>query len=145
MRTALLLAVLPLLASAAVGSRQKRFAAQSCMMTPDNTLEDVIEDANSVTLQCTFDDEIESCTWVHNEPMNENRNAQDMFDLKCTGSQGQSGDSCDSDTRVQFTFSSTSCGITISNTEPEDTGKWTLNGIGITSIGGVQVTKFSVT
>jgi hypothetical protein len=129
---------LQILTAAATSNRQKRFATQSCSMTPDSDELDTIEDGKTVTLQCNFDDDVESCVWVHNEPMNENKN-QDTFDLKCTGSTDQSGQTCQMDTRIQYTFSTTSCGITISKTEPEDTGKWTLNGIGITSIGAVQV------
>ena len=29
-----------------------------------------------MTIQCNFDDRVESCTWTHNEPMNENNQAR---------------------------------------------------------------------
>ena len=49
------------------------FGYTECLMRPDNDVDDVIEDSKSVTLECTFDSYVESCTWTHNEPMNERR------------------------------------------------------------------------
>ncbi len=59
------------------------FQDVNCEMRPDNDEDNVIEDSKSVTLECTFDARVESCTWTHNEPMNENRGSTDSdYDFK---------------------------------------------------------------
>jgi hypothetical protein len=54
-------------------------------------------------------------------------------DILCTGSPGDSGRPCDTDSRISFQSTSTTCGITLSNTKPEDTGRWKLIAVGLTS------------
>jgi len=126
----------------ATNRRVKRFATQSCSSSPETTEDSVVDEGDSVTIQCNFDDRVESCTWTHNEPMNENNQA-DSFDISCTGNEQLSGQSCNDDTRVQFQQSGTMCGITIQNSEPEDTGLWNLNAIGINPASGtIQTAKY---
>ena len=99
----------------------KKILLQSCSLpsnSPDTTEDSVVDEGDSVTIQCNFDDNVESCTWTHNEPMNENNQA-DSFDISCTGNEQLSGQSCNDDTRVQFQQSGTMCGITIQNSEVE--------------------------
>ena len=54
------------------------FQETDCVMRPDNDEDNVIEDSKSVTLECSFDSRVESCTWTHNEPMNERRGSSDV-------------------------------------------------------------------
>ena len=52
---------------------------QSCSpptVSPETTEDSVVDEGDSVTIQCNFDDAVESCTWTHNEPMNENNQAR---------------------------------------------------------------------
>ncbi len=104
------------------------FSESNCGMSPDNDEDNVIDQSGQVTLQCSFDNPVKSCLWMHNEPMNEERgNSDDPADIECTGSAGQVERQCNSDSRIEFIFSSNMCGITIGNIRPEDSGKWRLN------------------
>ena len=117
--------------------RHKRFTDQSCRMDPDNDESSVVEEGDSLTLECSFDDDVYTCLWTHNEPMNEERGGD--FDLTCSAGAGENGQSCESDGRVTYSFSGNKCGITISNSKPEDTGKWKLTGVGISNTQTGQV------
>ena len=74
----------------------------------------------------------QSCIWTHYEPLNDGMSSKDP-DILCTGSPGDSGRPCDTDSRISFQSTSTTCGITLSNTKPEDTGRWKLIAVGLTS------------
>ena len=120
--------------------RVKRFSQNSCYMNPDNNEDTVVEERDTVRLDCNFDSDVETCIWTHNEPMNDGRGSSSDWDIKCSGSASADGESCDMDTRVKYSFQGSKCGIEISNSEPEDTGKWRLNAIGLANSGsGTQV------
>ena len=70
-----------------------------------------------MTLQCNFDTDVDSCSWTHNEPMNEDNQDNNGFDISCTGVDQLSGQTCDDDTRITFQQSGSMCGITIQNSE----------------------------
>ena len=128
--------------SEAIGVREKRFSQRSCYMNPDNNEDTVMEEGDTVRLDCNFDSNVETCIWTHNEPMNDGRGSSSDWDIKCSGSASTDGESCDMDTRVKYSFQGTKCGIEVSNSEPEDTGKWRLNAIGLANSGsGTQVNQ----
>ncbi len=100
-------------------------------MNPDNDEENVIDEGESVTLECGFDAEVVSCIWTHTEPINEGKVSDP--EIVCSAGSDSSGESCQDESRVTYQVSDSKCGITISNTEPEDSGYWKLDGVGLTS------------
>ena len=142
---AFLLALLPALAAAGTAplspenARQKRFSAGSCTQTDGEDKENPVEERQSVSLTCNFDNAVESCIWLHDEPLNVGSNAAGQYDIKCSGSSSDNGQTCSADSRITYDFNGNSCGITIMTTEPEDTGKWRLNAAGLSSSGSLQV------
>lgn len=68
--------------------------------------------------------------------MNEDKYGnQDYADILCSGGTESQGLTCQDDTRVRYDTTDTQCAITISNTEPEDSGIWTLMGATLGSTG----------
>ena len=61
--------------------------------------------------------------------------------ILCTGGSDDSGKACQSEPRLTFRNTENSCGIDVSNTEPEDTGRWILTAVTLTSSGSTQVSK----
>lgn len=106
-------------------------------MNPDNDETNVIGESDSVTLECSFDGQPETCIWTHNEPMNAGQTI--TSDISCSSSKESSGQNCKDESRVQFTYSGNKCGIIISDTQPEDTGSWRLNAVGLSTSQGGQV------
>ena len=100
----------------------------ACRMSPDNDEDNVVSEGDSLSLTCDLQqsgtDEVLSCIWTHSEPMNEDNPSPDVT---CTSGVETSGQVCREDTRIKYITSSTSCGIQIANTEPEDTGIWKLD------------------
>ena len=55
-------------------------------------------------------------------------------DILCTGYPGDFGRPCESESRITFQSTSTACAIMVSNTKPEDTGRWKLLAFGLSGI-----------
>ncbi len=53
----------------------RSFQYTECAMRPDNDEENVIEDSKTVSLECSFDAEVSSCTIYHNEPEQDKNSA----------------------------------------------------------------------
>ena len=96
-----------------------------CEITPSGT----IGEDDSVQLRCNMvmapDSQVTACVWYHREPMNTNG----PYDIECSGGPEQVGQSCMDDPRITFQSTSDSCGIIIANSQPEDAGVWSLDGI----------------
>lgn len=122
-------------------SRSKRFAASSCQMTPSNTADMVVDKNQPVKLTCNFDSTVQSCIWSHYNPLNDGMGGTAEPDIMCTGSSGDTGRPCVSDSRISFQSTTTQCGISLSNTKPEDTGRWKLVGVGLTTTGSPQTAE----
>lgn len=121
-------------------SRAKRFSTQSCTISPDSTVDKVIDKNQAVKLSCSLDGTVQSCIWTHYKPINAKTNYNEP-DILCTSGSTDSGRPCETDTRITFQPSPTSCGITVSNTNPEDTGKWRLIAVGLTASLQPQTTQ----
>ena len=89
-----------------------------------------IDDGDTFTVTCdltnsgTNNDHIDSCSWSHYEPLNEDRGNNYTPDIECAYANSGSQSNCMSDTRVSGTVSQSSCSIQVSNSKPEDTGVW---------------------
>ena len=115
-----------------------RAATMSCRADPGGNKENTVDDSSTFTLTCDIaggnnnnnnnQDHIKSCAWEHYETTNENRGNSYEPDIACNYAEGSNGGSnCQSDSRITGTASKTSCQITISNSEPEDTGDWSVD------------------
>ncbi|TRY70922.1 hypothetical protein TCAL_16383, partial [Tigriopus californicus] len=130
-----ILALVPLALVAVV----QGFSITNCAMTPQNDEDNPVPERETVSLDCSFESTVESCLWVHDEPLNVGTHTGGTHDIKCSAGSGENGQNCQALSRVQYTFQDNRCGIRISGTEPEDTGKWKLSAIGLSSSGsGVQ-------
>ena len=108
--------------------------SSNCRVLDDNDEDNVTPDGETATLECTFDDDPESCTWSHIEPMHEGKTND--ADITCSAGKDQNGQNCQEDSRIQYSFSGSKCSIQISDSQPEDTGKWKIAAVGFDSSGG---------
>lgn len=115
--------------------RVRRFTATTCAANPKSAEEkDTPADDNSpVQISCNFDQDVGTCTWTHKFPMNEGESGT-ANDVTCLMTANDNGDTCDGahgDTRIRYQASTQSCGLTISNSKPEDTGYWRVLATGV--------------
>jgi len=104
-----------------------------CRSDPETDDDDkVVGDGESFVLTCdlTHDsqhiDHLKLCRWEHFFPLNEHQGQSDIPDIECTcAPSGGSDCDCLSDSRINGTINDTSCSITVTNSNPNDTGIWT--------------------
>jgi len=124
MLTALLLPVL------AVGVARAGLTTQGCTQTPTSDDNNVVQDGQSFTLTCQFSgDHVFACRWFHYSPIIDNPNENsDHYLADCTFATGQNTNPGTADCQTRFTgsTSTSSCSITVSNTNNEDTGVWKM-------------------
>lgn len=134
------LAFLALAQAASTHNRVKRASLSNCDTTPsDMDDENVVDDSDTMSLRCNTDQKVLSCVWRHTDPISEKEQGSSSDPtILCSGGIDSNGQTCQDDTRVTFRTSETSCAIDVSNTEPKDTGKWTLSAMTMTSSGSTQ-------
>ena len=107
-------------------------ATVTCRSDP-TTDEDqqAVDDGDTFTLTCDLtntgnnnNDHVESCSWNHYEPLNEDRGNTYVPDIECAYALSGQSSNCPSDTRITGTVNTGSCSIQVSNSKPEDTGVW---------------------
>ena len=122
-------------------------ASMSCRSEPESDDENSIDESSTFTLICEItgnddnnNNNIKSCSWEHYETMNENRGNNYAPDIQCNYAEGSSGNgNCQSDPRITGLATKSSCQITISNSEPEDTGDWNVE---LYTVSTVEITYF---
>jgi len=110
--------------------RQARANVQSCTVSPSGA-DDPLTPANeneAITITCNTDTVFDVCIVQHIIPMNVGQSQggtyQDDEVTKCVGDLEKNGLTCTDDPRLTYVMSSNQCGVRISRTEPDDTGKW---------------------
>jgi hypothetical protein len=101
----------------------------------------MMEESASVIFAIYEVTHLQSCIWTHYKPSNAKTNYNEP-DILCTSGSTDSGRPCETDTRITFQPTPTSCGITVSNTNAEDTGKWRLIAVGLTTSLQPQVSYY---
>ena len=124
--------------------RVKRAALTNCNTNPSDmdAEENVVDDGDTMSLNCDTDSKVLSCIWRHTDPITE-KTQSSLADpsITCSGDKDSSGRQCQDDTRVTFRTSENTCAIDVSNTKPEDTGRWILTAVTLSNSGQVNVSK----
>lgn len=114
------------------GGRVKRASLTNCNTNPSNMdpRDNVVDDGDTMTLTCNADSKIAACIWRHTDPISEKtQGSQANPTISCTGTPETAGKQCQSDSRLTYRNSDSMCSIDVSNTKPEDTGRWYLTAV----------------
>ena len=100
----------------------------TCRSDPEtNDKDQVVSDGDRFVLTCdgygTQHDHIKYCGWAHFYPLNDHPDI-DVPDIECQY-ESNSHSECPSDSRISGTVDQQTCSITVSNSNPNDTGTWT--------------------
>jgi len=105
-----------------------------CTQTPKTDPDNVVQEGQSFSLSCSFSgDHVKSCTWYHYSPTIDNPNENSDHKLAdCTFSDGQNSNPGTSDCNNRFSgsTSASSCQLTVTNTNNEDSGVWKMVAFG---------------
>ena len=130
-----LLAFLSLNSINASKRRVKRAALTNCNPST-NDKDDVVDQGDTMTLSCNTDDTVAACIWRHIDPISEKDQGYASAEaVLCTGTSESNGKQCQDESRVTFRGSINTCAIDVTNTKPEDTGRWTLTAVTLSSTG----------
>ena len=129
-------AFLALLALSEAG-RVKRASLNNCQTNPsDMDEENSVDDGATFSMSCSTDTKVLTCIWRHTDPISEkNQGSSAGPTILCSGGTDSNGRQCSTDTRLTFRTSDNTCAIDISNSKPEDTGRWILTAVTLSSNG----------
>ena len=82
-----------------------------------------------IDINCNSDSEFNSCFFVHTRPYDVNQPSSHDVDFECSTSGGERSQTrqCEDETRIAITSTMNSCGLRISNPDPDDTGVWKVS------------------
>jgi len=135
------LAIVLVLHQVVNAGRVKRAALSNCQTNPSDmdAEENVVDDGDTMTLSCNTDSKVLSCIWRHTDPISEKESGSKADPtILCAGSQDENGNQCKSESRITYRTTENQCAIDVSNTEPEDTGKWLLTAVTLSNSGQTQ-------
>ena len=117
--------------------RVKRAALNNCQTNPsDMDEENSVDDGATFSMSCSTDTKVLTCIWRHTDPISEkNQGSSAGPTILCSGGTDSNGRQCSTDTRLTFRTSENTCAIDISNSKPEDTGRWILTAVTLNSNG----------
>jgi len=123
--------------------RVKRAALNNCQTNPsDMDEENSVDDGATFSMSCSTDTKVLTCIWRHTDPISEkNQGSSAGPTILCSGGTDSNGRQCSTDTRLTFRTSENTCAIDISNSKPEDTGRWILTAVTLNS-NGLQTQEF---
>jgi len=107
---------------------QGRANVQGCTLNPpgiDNR-DTPARAGQLIDITCNSDSEYNSCFFVHTRPYDVNLPSSHDVDLECSASGGDNGQTkqCPDEPRIAITSTRNSCGLRITNPDPDDTGIW---------------------
>ena len=123
-------------------NRVKRAALTNCNTNPSDmdAEENVVDDGDTMSMSCNTDSSVLTCIWRHTDPISEKTEGSLANPtVLCTGDKDSSGRQCTSDSRVTFRTSENTCAIDVSNTKPEDTGRWILTAVTLSNSNQMSV------
>merc|ERR1719361_1540543 len=99
----------------------------------------VVDDNQPMSLSCNTDAKVVSCVWRHMDPITEQQQGSsanvDLGILCSSGNSNGGSSTCADDSRITFRTGENTCAIDVTSTKPEDTGKWYLSAVTISSNG----------
>ena len=106
-------------------------SSQGCTLNPpgiDNR-ETPARAGQLIDITCNSDSEYNSCFFVHTRPYDVNLPSSHDVDLECSASGGDNGQTkqCPDEPRIAITSTRNSCGLRITNPDPDDTGIWKVS------------------
>ena len=106
----------------------------NCRTDPTTDEYNSVQDQDDFTLTCTFDSDVEACTWMHYSPLLETIPSNAVPDVECTFAASQSSSNNVCLQRITGTTSGSVCSIRVSSSTNLDTGKWSMAAMAVTSM-----------
>lgn len=129
--------LLAFMAVATQAGRVKRAAIKNCQTNPSEMdSKNVVDKDGTFTMSCTSDTQVLSCIWRHTDPITEETQGSSANPtILCASGKDDNGRQCVSETRVTYRNSQSTCALDVASSEPEDTGKWILAAVTLSSNG----------